>query len=122
MSQRVEIHRARRDPPGRRSNPVATSPAPCNGCGARYWSTPSARGWPSTTASPPTWDRCAPPSPADDGDTVVVSEEVGLGVHPSTAAGRLFHDALGEVNVAVATIADKALLVLAGRVLPLGLA
>jgi adenosylcobinamide kinase/adenosylcobinamide-phosphate guanylyltransferase len=54
------------------------------------------------------------------GDTVIVSEEVGLGVHPSTATGRVFRDALGEVNVAVAAIADEALLVLAGRVLPLG--
>lgn len=53
------------------------------------------------------------------GDTIVVSEEVGLGVHPSTAIGRLFRDALGTVNQAVAAIADEALLVVAGRVLPL---
>src|SRR5258708_3253187 len=32
------------------------------------------------------------------GDTVVVSEEVGLGVHPSSLAGRRFRDALGELN------------------------
>jgi adenosylcobinamide kinase / adenosylcobinamide-phosphate guanylyltransferase len=53
------------------------------------------------------------------GDTVVVSEEVGLGVHPSSEAGRVFRDALGEVNQAVAEIADDVLLVVAGRVLPL---
>jgi adenosyl cobinamide kinase/adenosyl cobinamide phosphate guanylyltransferase len=53
------------------------------------------------------------------GDTVVVSEEVGLGVHPSSELGRQFRDALGAVNVAVADIADTALLVVAGRVLPL---
>ena len=53
------------------------------------------------------------------GDTVVVSEEVGLGVHPSSDAGRRFRDVLGELNVAVAAVADEVLLVVAGRVLPL---
>ena len=54
-----------------------------------------------------------------DGDTVVVSEEVGLGVHPSSEVGRRFRDTLGEINVAVAAVADEVLLVVAGRVLPL---
>ena len=53
------------------------------------------------------------------GDAVVVSEEVGLGVHPSSEVGRRFRDALGEVNTAVAAVADEVLLVVAGRVLPL---
>lgn len=53
------------------------------------------------------------------GDAVVVSDEVGLGVHPSTVAGRLFRDALGLVNQAVATLADDVLLVVAGRTLHL---
>jgi len=53
------------------------------------------------------------------GDAVVVSEEVGLGVHPSSALGRQFRDDLGEVNQAVAAVADQVLLVVAGRVLPL---
>jgi adenosyl cobinamide kinase/adenosyl cobinamide phosphate guanylyltransferase len=52
-------------------------------------------------------------------DTIVVSEEVGLGVHAATAAGRRFADALGELNRAVAEVADEVLLVVAGRVLPL---
>lgn len=56
---------------------------------------------------------------AGDGDTVVVSEEVGLGVHPTTEAGRRFADALGSLNRAVAEVADRVLLVVAGRVLPL---
>lgn len=53
------------------------------------------------------------------GDTIVVSEEVGLGVHPATDVGRHFRDALGALNQAVAGVADEVLLVVAGRVLPL---
>jgi adenosylcobinamide kinase/adenosylcobinamide-phosphate guanylyltransferase len=53
------------------------------------------------------------------GDAVVVSDEVGLGVHPSTDVGRRFRDALGDINQAVAAIADEVMLVVAGRVLPL---
>ena len=49
------------------------------------------------------------------GDTVVVAEEVGLGVHPSSAAGRMFRDALGSANQAVAEVADEVVLVVAGR-------
>lgn len=52
-------------------------------------------------------------------DTIVVSEEVGLGVHAPTPAGRRFADALGELNRAVADISDRAFLVIAGRPLPL---
>jgi adenosyl cobinamide kinase/adenosyl cobinamide phosphate guanylyltransferase len=52
-----------------------------------------------------------------DGDSVVVSDEVGLAVHPATAAGRLFRDALGEANQAVTAVADEVLFVVAGRVL-----
>lgn len=54
-----------------------------------------------------------------DGDAIVVSEEVGLGVHPSTEIGGRFRDVLGEVNQAVAAVAGDAFLVVAGRALPL---
>jgi adenosylcobinamide kinase/adenosylcobinamide-phosphate guanylyltransferase len=54
-----------------------------------------------------------------EGDTVVVSDEVGLGVHPSSEAGRRFRDVLGRVNQAVAAVADEAWLVVAGRLLAL---
>jgi adenosylcobinamide kinase/adenosylcobinamide-phosphate guanylyltransferase len=54
-----------------------------------------------------------------NGDAIVVSEEVGLGVHPSTEVGRQFRDALGQLNHAIADSADEVLLVIAGRVLPL---
>ncbi len=53
------------------------------------------------------------------GDTIVVSEEVGLGVHPPTELGRLFADRLGEANRRVAEVADRCLLVVAGRVIDL---
>jgi adenosylcobinamide kinase / adenosylcobinamide-phosphate guanylyltransferase len=53
------------------------------------------------------------------GDTVVVTEEVGLGVHPTTAEGRRFRDALGMLNQQVADVADEVVLVVAGRPLRL---
>jgi adenosyl cobinamide kinase/adenosyl cobinamide phosphate guanylyltransferase len=53
------------------------------------------------------------------GDSVVVSDEVGMGVHPATEVGRQFRDVLGAVNQAVAAIADQAWLVVAGRLLAL---
>lgn len=54
------------------------------------------------------------------GLTVLVSEEVGLGVHAATDIGVRFADALGECNRRVAAIADRVLLVVAGRTLELG--
>jgi adenosyl cobinamide kinase/adenosyl cobinamide phosphate guanylyltransferase len=54
-----------------------------------------------------------------NGDTVLVSDEVGFGVHPATEVGRRFREQLGDVNTAVSEVADQVLLVVAGRVLPL---
>jgi adenosyl cobinamide kinase/adenosyl cobinamide phosphate guanylyltransferase len=51
--------------------------------------------------------------------TVVVSDEVGLGVHPFSETGRRFRDAMGLLNRAVAEVADEVVLVVAGRVLRL---
>ena len=42
-----------------------------------------------------------------------------MSVHPTTQEGREFQDALGAVNEAVSAVADRALLVVAGRVLEL---
>jgi len=50
---------------------------------------------------------------------VLVSEEVGLAIHPPTALGRRYVDALGELNQMVSARADRALLVVAGRPLEL---
>ena len=53
------------------------------------------------------------------GSTVLVSEEVGLAVHPATAVGRAFVDALGHLNQTMAAMAERVLLVVAGRALEL---
>jgi len=53
------------------------------------------------------------------GQTVVVTNEVGLGVVPATPLGRRYRDVLGRVNAAFAEAADEALLVVAGRTLRL---
>jgi adenosyl cobinamide kinase/adenosyl cobinamide phosphate guanylyltransferase len=51
--------------------------------------------------------------------TIVVSEEVGLSLHAPTDVGRRFVDALGAVNDAVSAVADRAILVVAGRAVEL---
>jgi adenosylcobinamide kinase / adenosylcobinamide-phosphate guanylyltransferase len=53
------------------------------------------------------------------GDVIIVSDEVGLGVHPSSHVGREFRDGLGALNQAVAACADVVLLVVAGLALTL---
>ena len=45
---------------------------------------------------------------------IVVSNEVGEGVHPTTAAGRRFRDLLGFVNQRLAVAADRVTLMVAG--------
>jgi adenosylcobinamide kinase/adenosylcobinamide-phosphate guanylyltransferase len=50
---------------------------------------------------------------------VAVSDEVGMGVVPATASGRLFRDALGRLNQRLAAESDEVALVVAGRLLPL---
>ncbi|MEZ0075774.1 bifunctional adenosylcobinamide kinase/adenosylcobinamide-phosphate guanylyltransferase [Planotetraspora sp. GP83] len=53
------------------------------------------------------------------GPVVAVSDEVGLGVVPATASGRLFRDALGRLNQRLARESEDVALVVAGRVTPL---
>jgi adenosylcobinamide kinase / adenosylcobinamide-phosphate guanylyltransferase len=50
---------------------------------------------------------------------VAVSNEVGQGVVPATASGRLFRDALGRLNAAVAAASEDVILLVAGRPLVL---
>jgi adenosyl cobinamide kinase/adenosyl cobinamide phosphate guanylyltransferase len=51
--------------------------------------------------------------------SVVVTNEVGLGVHPDTDLGRRYRDLLGGVNRVVAADAWRSLLMVAGRALRL---
>ncbi len=52
---------------------------------------------------------------ARKGDTVVVTNEVGMGVVPVSAAGRVFRDVLGRANARLVGAADAAYLCVAGR-------
>jgi adenosylcobinamide kinase/adenosylcobinamide-phosphate guanylyltransferase len=47
-------------------------------------------------------------------ELVVVTNEVGLGIVPATPLGRVFRDALGRANQAVAARADEVYLLVAG--------
>ncbi len=53
------------------------------------------------------------------GSTLVVSNEVGLGIVPATDMSRAYRDILGRVNVRLAAGVDRALLMVAGRALDL---
>jgi adenosyl cobinamide kinase/adenosyl cobinamide phosphate guanylyltransferase len=123
MAARIAAHRARRPSTWATVEPVADLPAALAGLTGHVL-VDSLGTW---VASDP---GLAPDVPGlcaalgararhGGGDTVLVSEEVGLGVHAATEVGRRFADALGELNRAVADVADRALLVVAGRVLPL---
>ncbi len=56
---------------------------------------------------------------ARTGSTIVVSNEVGLGLVPMHPVGRAFRDALGRVNAVWSELADEAYFVVAGRKLRL---
>jgi adenosylcobinamide kinase/adenosylcobinamide-phosphate guanylyltransferase len=48
------------------------------------------------------------------GPVVIVSNEVGFGIVPDNALAREFRDAQGRVNMQIAAIADRAVLIAAG--------
>ena len=64
-------------------------------------------------------DELAQRSAARSGPTLIVSNEVGMGVHPETALGRSYRDLLGLANRAAAKHAETSLLIVAGRALSL---
>ena len=51
--------------------------------------------------------------------TLVISNEVGLGIHPETELGRTYRDTLGRANRSLAAAAEISLFVTAGKVLRL---
>jgi adenosylcobinamide kinase/adenosylcobinamide-phosphate guanylyltransferase len=56
---------------------------------------------------------------ARPGLSVVVSNEVGLGIVPVTPVGRRYRDVLGRVNAAFAVASERTLLVVAGKTIEL---
>ncbi|HEX2189702.1 MAG TPA: bifunctional adenosylcobinamide kinase/adenosylcobinamide-phosphate guanylyltransferase [Longimicrobiaceae bacterium] len=48
------------------------------------------------------------------GTTLVVTNEVGMGVHPPTALGRWYRDALGRANALLAAAAEEVVLMVSG--------
>ena len=54
-----------------------------------------------------------------EGTSIVVTNEVGSGVVPATPLGRAYRDVLGSVNQIVVGAADRAYLVVAGKLLEL---
>ena len=52
-------------------------------------------------------------------DVILVSNEVGMGIVPATASGRLFRDLLGVLNTRTAAACDQTILVVAGHPTPL---
>lgn len=64
-------------------------------------------------------DEAAAATVARDGDTIVVSNEVGSGLVPMDPIGRRFRDLQGWANQRFAVVATEAFLVVAGRALRL---
>lgn len=56
---------------------------------------------------------------ARHGPTLMITNEVGLGIHPETALGRDYRDLLGRVNRSLAEQSETSLFVVAGKVLEL---
>ena len=53
-------------------------------------------------------------SASRNGVLIVVTNEVGFGVHPPSELGRWFQDGLGRVNQMLAEAADQVVLMIAG--------
>lgn len=127
-ADRVARHRARR-PAGWRTVEDADLPTTVRG-GSAPMIVDDLATWVTGLLDDAGWERDAPSvrRARDDlvaavgartGRLVLVSAEVGLGVVPSSAAGRRFRDELGAVNQELAAVCDEVLLMVAG--LPLRL-
>lgn len=64
-------------------------------------------------------DRLATAIKGRAGDTIVVSNEVGLGIVPMNALAREFRDVQGRANATLARSVDQAVFMVAGRALRL---
>jgi adenosylcobinamide kinase/adenosylcobinamide-phosphate guanylyltransferase len=128
MAARIESHRAERPPEW------STVEAPLDLAGAlvaarteacvvldcvTLWTANALEaGW-SDEAVASAAEEVAELAAARGAPTVVVSNEVGLGVVPDTPLGRRYRDVHGRVNAIFAAAAQRACLVVAGRALEL---
>jgi adenosyl cobinamide kinase/adenosyl cobinamide phosphate guanylyltransferase len=128
MAARIERHRRER-PPGWRvveeliALPQAIEAAPPAAgviveCLSLWVSNLVEAGW-ADEAVEAEGEKAALAATSRLGPTVVVTNEVGLGVVPETPLGRRYRDLLGRVNTTFAAAADEAHFVIAGRTLPL---
>ena len=114
MAARIAVHRARR-PPSWRTEEVGADLVDGLDRVAGTVLVDSLGSWVAACDLAPDVEALLAVLRRREGDAVLVSEEVGLGVHPPTALGVRFRDAVGEVNAAVAEVADDVRLVVAGR-------
>ena len=127
--------RADRRPPGRPRSPLpdgggrhrpGIGPA-ADPRSSPPWSTRWEPGWPPMRSSSAAGSSngstisstCCRSGPTTAAVMVIVSDEVGMGVHPESEVGRQFRDVLGDLNQRVAALADEVVLIVAGRVLRL---
>ena len=128
MEERIRRHRAERPPgwttieePTALASALAAVPAEAQvviDCLSLWVSNLMHEGW-ADSAIEDEGRAVAAAAAARAGLTVVVSNEVGMGIVPATPLGRRYRDVLGRVNGSFASAADRALLVVAGRTLEL---
>jgi len=120
MRTRIEAHRAERPESWR------TVEEPRNLAGALRAAPPEAcvvidclTLWVANTMDEELAREAAAIAAARQGDTIVVTNEVGMGIVPENELARSYRDLLGRVNAIWADAADRVLLVVAGRTLEL---
>ena len=128
MEERIRRHRAERpaawttveEPLALRSalTSVDSDAALVVDCLSLWVSNLMAEGW-SDVAIETEGQAVAAAVAARPGLSVVVSNEVGLGIVPVTPVGRRYRDVLGRVNAAFALASDRTLLVVAGKTIEL---
>jgi adenosyl cobinamide kinase/adenosyl cobinamide phosphate guanylyltransferase len=123
-ADRVEVHRARR-PAHWRTVEDADLPAVLGAAPGDPVLVDDLATWVTGLLDDAGWARDAPSVAAARADLaaavsgfagtlVLVSAEVGLGVVPSTSAGRRFRDELGALNQELADVCDEVWLLVAG--------
>ncbi|GAA4921071.1 adenosylcobinamide kinase /adenosylcobinamide-phosphate guanylyltransferase [Actinomycetospora succinea] len=123
-ADRVEVHRARRPRHWRTAEDVDL-PALLAGAPSEPVLVDDLATWVTGLLDDAAWERDAPSVAAARvdlvaavggfaGTLVLVSAEVGLGVVPSTSAGRRFRDELGALNQELAAVCDEVWLLVAG--------